>query len=245
MERDVHQSAVAYGPHARDTGNRRRVEHAVADHANAPGPFRDQHGAVGQKHHTPRMRQAFGDNGDANLLLFGRLKLEGARAERRHRQTDDRSLCVDGSKHAGQHQWKPTGGRPARDSLHDILRDEIRPARTNLTLVRPSMSADTVHDVSHSHLADALAVPVQPAAGDGGPDRGHRLDVRPADPNAEAAAAAVGGRSIRARIQVMSVESSSYDYHTTAHAGLGSLEDGSRGARVGDPGVPDWRGRAE
>ena len=125
MQRDVHEAAVAVGPHTRHAGNRRRIEYAVADDAEPAGPFGDQHAAVREKRDAPWMRQPSGHDADADLVLFGRIEHERSRTERRHGQADDgpwlnrlRLLRVAGDQCAGEDEWNQTSGASAD---HDDL----------------------------------------------------------------------------------------------------------------------------
>jgi hypothetical protein len=49
VQGDVHETAIAVGPRARHSGNRSRIEHAVAHHAEATLPLGDQQATIGQK----------------------------------------------------------------------------------------------------------------------------------------------------------------------------------------------------
>jgi hypothetical protein len=110
VERDVHETAVAVGPHAGDTGNRRRIEHSVADDAQPARPFGHQHAAIREEHETPRVREALGDDADANLLLLGGIEFKRPHAQRGHGQSDVRPLSsVTDSKHADDHERDHAG----------------------------------------------------------------------------------------------------------------------------------------
>ena len=92
MERDIHETAVAVGSHARHAGDGRRIEHSVADDAQPARPFGDQHATVREERETPRVREALGDDADADLLLLGGIEFERPRAQGRHGQSDGRPL---------------------------------------------------------------------------------------------------------------------------------------------------------
>ena len=72
MEREVHQAGEPGRLHLRQAGDRRRIEHAVADDAQASGALGDEDAAVGQKRHAPRLVEALGDD-EPNLVLDGRV----------------------------------------------------------------------------------------------------------------------------------------------------------------------------
>ena len=88
MERDIHQAAVAVRSHARHAGDRRRVEHAVADQADPAGPFGDQHAPIREEGDTPRVRETPGDDAHADFVLFGRVDHKRPWTQWRHGHAD-------------------------------------------------------------------------------------------------------------------------------------------------------------
>ena len=83
MERDVEQPGESAHVHRRQAGDRRRIEHAVADDAKPAGPLGDEHVAVRQPRHAPRMRQlAASTIDDADLVLFGGVEDDRAGRQR-------------------------------------------------------------------------------------------------------------------------------------------------------------------
>ena len=51
--------------------DRLRIELALIDNAQAPGPLGDQHAAIGHKRDRPGMLEAFDDLDDAEAVLLG------------------------------------------------------------------------------------------------------------------------------------------------------------------------------
>ena len=67
-----------------------------ADHAETARPLGDEQAAVGEERDAPRVRQAAGDDGHADLAGFGGLELERPGAQRRHAQPLDPLLASGG-----------------------------------------------------------------------------------------------------------------------------------------------------
>src|SRR5436190_15428680 len=67
MKRDVEQSAGSASLYLWNCGNRLGIEHTIADDSQLPRTFRNQHVAVGQPRHAPRMRKALRNDGDLDL----------------------------------------------------------------------------------------------------------------------------------------------------------------------------------
>ena len=74
VQRDVHQAREALRPHHRYPGHGRRVQHAIADHAQLSASLGHQHVATGQEGEAPWMRQAARHDHDADLLALGRVE---------------------------------------------------------------------------------------------------------------------------------------------------------------------------
>ena len=88
VEGDVHQAAVAVGPHLGQARDGLRVELIVPHHAQPAVPLGDEHAAVGHERDGPGVRQPSRHHADADLVLLGGVDDPGAVAERRHRHAD-------------------------------------------------------------------------------------------------------------------------------------------------------------
>ena len=69
MQHHVHQPLVRTGHDLGDTGNRHRIEHAVADDTQLTRTFRDEHSAIGQECQGEGAREPVGDSHHANLVM--------------------------------------------------------------------------------------------------------------------------------------------------------------------------------
>ena len=72
VQNDVGKPADDGRANGRHTGDRRRIEHAVAHDAQPARAFRHEHVAVRQERHAPRMIEVLGDDRDVNAALLGR-----------------------------------------------------------------------------------------------------------------------------------------------------------------------------
>ena len=87
MQHDIHQPCLgAAVDHLRHSGNRVRIDHAVADDAKRAGTLGDQNRAVGQERETVWMREALRDDRHTDLLRLGRLVRPRTSAKGRRRQ---------------------------------------------------------------------------------------------------------------------------------------------------------------
>ena len=77
MEHDVHESRQSRRADGRNTGDRLRIEHAIADDPQPAAALGHKQAAVGKKREAPRMRDASRDDDDADVLTFGRMKPPG------------------------------------------------------------------------------------------------------------------------------------------------------------------------
>ena len=126
VEGDVHQAAVAVGPHLGQARDGLRVEDVVTNHAQPAVPLGDEHAAVGHERDGPGMRQPPRHHADADLVLLGGVDDPGAVAERRHRHADGILLRMGHREQAeqqGRRQEKRTS------ELHANLPHEPIPAR--------------------------------------------------------------------------------------------------------------------
>ena len=103
MECDIHQPAIAVGPYAGDTSDRRWIEYAVADDAEPAGPFRDQHRPIREEGDTPRMGEALGNYAHPDFVLFGRFEHKRSGTQRRYWYTDFLLLSMAGGNHADKY----------------------------------------------------------------------------------------------------------------------------------------------
>ena len=100
MQGDVHQAAQALRLHCRNARNGRRVQHAIADHAQPTGTLGDQHRAVGQERQAPRVDQALGHHRHADPVLFGGVERPRTVADRLARDPDRLPRCAPAVKDA-------------------------------------------------------------------------------------------------------------------------------------------------
>ena len=121
MRQDLEQPAEHRDAHLGHTRDRLRVESAVAEHAQAPRPLRDQQIAVRQPGEAPRVREPVGDLFHTNLEIGRLVDLR----ERRQRRRRARVLSLRGLP--CQHEY----GRKARQDTHRSLphASQFRPAR--------------------------------------------------------------------------------------------------------------------
>ncbi len=92
MERDIHEPPVTDGPDLGQTRDGLRVQHSVSNDAQAAVPLGDQHVVIGEERDCPGMRESFGDDADADRLLFCQIEHPGSVAEWRDRHACGRGL---------------------------------------------------------------------------------------------------------------------------------------------------------
>ena len=77
------------------------VEVGYGSHEAFTRAFRDQQSPIRQEGNAPRMRETFGDDGHADLGLFGRIEHKRSGTQRRYRDPD-LLLSVDVDDHADE-----------------------------------------------------------------------------------------------------------------------------------------------
>ena len=142
IERHVEQPAEAGRQRLRHRPDWRRIEDAVADHAQAAGPLGDEHAAVGHERDAPGVIEPL-DGRDvqaaaarAEIPRAGAQRVGGRRtapARRRGRCRGARGwgLLRHGSRarhepHEHRHGGQPAGGRHLRRVLHEHEMDFTR-----------------------------------------------------------------------------------------------------------------------
>ena len=94
MRDHVEQPALTLGEHLGDTLDRRGQQPAVPHDAKPPGTLRDEHVAVRQERHGPRIDQAVGDRHDAEVVVRRAVDAAavlggGGRGERKRQTSGD------------------------------------------------------------------------------------------------------------------------------------------------------------
>ncbi len=88
MQRDIHEPAIAVGPHRGQAGYGSRIQMAVAHDAESTGPLGHQHLAFGWKRDSPGVGEPISYDGDADPVLLCRIEHPGPLTERRHGDAD-------------------------------------------------------------------------------------------------------------------------------------------------------------
>src|SRR5438552_1622837 len=94
MEGNIHEAGQALRPHRRQTCDRVRIEHAIAQNSQSSRPLADQDVTVRKKGHAPRMRQTLRYHYNANLVLFARVEDKRPIAQWGHRYSRSRRLLL-------------------------------------------------------------------------------------------------------------------------------------------------------
>src|SRR5688572_8366463 len=68
VQGDIHKPAESHSANLRQTLYRRGVQHAIANHAQATGTFRDKHVAVGKECESPRVIESLRDDRDVHSV---------------------------------------------------------------------------------------------------------------------------------------------------------------------------------
>ena len=95
MRHEIVQAGVGAVVDARDSAERLRIEHPVADHSQLAAALAHQNVAVREKGHAKGTIEGLGDDGDFYFVLFGRVEDERTIAQRRPGKIDHVSLPVE------------------------------------------------------------------------------------------------------------------------------------------------------
>src|SRR6266576_2022106 len=93
MQRDVEKASEPSRQHRRQRANRRRIERAVSDDAQAARPLRDEHAAVWKKGDAPWMIESL-DRRHVDAHAAAGLQIPRSGAERVHRRWTAAACCL-------------------------------------------------------------------------------------------------------------------------------------------------------
>jgi hypothetical protein len=166
MQRDVEQASEPRRQHRRHRTNRRRIERAVSDDAQAARPLRDQHAAVWKKCDAPRMIESL-DRCYVDAHAAAGRQIPRSGAERVHRRwTAAACLLLTGSlrRRRGRRvlccfNRRRRSGDDGNDTNHESFQRSL--LFLNSSLLRSARSTSSCDQLSRS---TELMKPCDPAA---------------------------------------------------------------------------------
>ena len=141
VQRDVHQAREALCGDRRQSGDELRIEHTVAHDSQAARALGDQDAAIGQKRHTPRVRQPFRhDQSKVPMRLNGGLRHDDAFGQRgrgpRNRWWVASPAAATSTSCAGSCASTTTGGCRRLRTLTGRTRTGLRTLRSRSPWLR-------------------------------------------------------------------------------------------------------------